>query len=122
MRIHFLAEFVHLQLLLPVVLVTISSLKNNPGNRDCVVTSAKPLAPRDFAATMTQVMCCSPRLQCRMLMPGQGAFRLGASPLFPLPNKGEKGFELVVGIMFRGGSRDEAEAALRASQSPLARC
>jgi hypothetical protein len=119
---HFLAEFVHLQLQLSVALVTISSLKSNPGMGDCVVTSAKPLAPRDFAETMTQVICCSPRLQRCMLMPGQGAFRLGASPLFPLPSKGEKGFELVVKIMFRGGSRDEAEAALRASQSPLAKC
>jgi len=87
---HFLAEFVHLQRQLSVVLVTISSLKSNPGVGDCVVTSAKPLAPRDFAETMTQVMRCSPRLQRCMLMLGQGAFRLGASPLFPLSKQGRE--------------------------------
>lgn len=46
---------------------------------------------------------------------------LGASPLFPLPNKGDKWFALAISVMFRGGSRDEAEAALRAAQSSLAR-
>jgi hypothetical protein len=117
-----LAKKLHLQLLLSAVLIMINSLKSKPGIGDSVVTSAKPLAPRDAAVTMTQVMCRSPRLQCSKMMPGQGAFMLGVSPLFPLPKKGDKGFEIAVEIMFKGGSRDEAEAALHAAQSSLARC
>ena len=53
-------------------------------------------------------------------MPVQGAFMLGTCPLFPLPDKGDKGFDLVLTVMFRGGTRDEAEAGLRAVQSTLA--
>ena len=42
--------------------------------------------------------------------------------MFPLPDKGDRGVDDVLAVMFRGGSRDEAEAALRLGQSPLARC
>jgi hypothetical protein len=56
-----------------------------------------------------------------MLMPAQAAFILGVSPVFPLPSRGDRGFELAAAIMLRGGSRDEAEAALQAALSPLAK-
>ena len=46
----------------------------------------------------------------------------GASPLYPLPEKGDKGFDAALAVMFRGGNRDDAELALRQAQSPLARC
>lgn len=81
------------------------SLKSNPGiGGDPVLTNAIPLAPSESFVTMMQ-----------------GAFMLGTCPIFPFPNKGDKGFEIVLAVMFRGGTRDEAEVELLDARSSLAR-